>query len=146
MKRSQITRERRSPSAGSAGKFLWDENGSFSVEAVIWTPILAIILAVVMNISMVFHAKSQILRVVQDANRAVSLNRLNGETAVQDYINTNLAYLGASLDISSSVDSATNIVTTTVHANATDLMPLTFMTSKFSSVKVGVASHHIIEF
>jgi Flp pilus assembly protein TadG len=141
--------KRKKPASGRPPllrRFLHEDSGSFSVEAVIWMPIFAIILAVVMNISMVFFGKSQILRVVQDANRAYSLGRLDTAADVQNYVLANLAYMNASMTVETTIDTLNSLVTTDVITPATDLMPLNFMTAKFKTVDIEVWAQHIIEF
>jgi hypothetical protein len=125
-------------------QFWLSEDGSYSIEAVIWMPIFAILMAFIMNLSMIFHNESQMLRVVQDANRAFSLGRLDDNAEVENYIRTGLSYLSPSLEISSVVSGG--VISTTVLAPAVDLMPVSLMKSAFKNTKISVFSQHIIEF
>lgn len=125
-------------------RFWKDEEGSFTIEAVIWMPIFAIVLAVVVNVSLVFFSESQILRVVQDANRAFSLGRLDSTEAAETYISKKLAYLEATLDIQTTLNDG--VIRTVLSSPATDLMPMSFMRGKFSNVQIIVAADHIVEF
>ena len=135
----------RSTSPGRRIRRFWSsDDGSYSIEAVIWMPIFAILMAFIMNLSMIFHNESQMLRVVQDANRALSLGRLEDSTEVEAYIRTGLSYLSPSLEINSAISGG--IISTTVLVPATDLMPINLMTSAFQNVRISVFSQHIIEF
>ena len=125
-------------------RFRHSENGTFTVEAVIWFPIFFILLAIIMNITMVFYTESQIMRVVQDANRAVSLNLLETETDAETFIQEQLAYLDAPLTVDTTITST--LVTTVLTTPATELMPFNFMTSAFSGINVGARAQHIIEY
>jgi Flp pilus assembly protein TadG len=127
-----------------AGRFGQSEDGNMTIESVIWVPIFAIILAFIMNISLVFFAESQMLRVVQDGNRAFSLGRLEDAAAVENYILANLANLDATLTIATTV--AGGFISTTLDATAGDLMPLNIMTSVFDSVIINVSAQQIVEF
>lgn len=139
------TLERARPSRLNRQSAFWrNEDGSATIEAVIWFPIFAIMLAVVMNISMVFFAESQILRVVQDGNRAFSLGRLDDAAAVETYITDRLSYLDAALAIQTTISGG--FILTNISIPATDLMPFNFMTSAFNDINVGVSAQHIIEF
>ncbi|TMM55103.1 TadE/TadG family type IV pilus assembly protein [Sulfitobacter sabulilitoris] len=120
------------------------EDGSYSIEAVIWMPIFALILAVITNVSIVFASESHMLRVVQDANRAFSLGRHDTTTETEDYIRANLAYLKAQLTVTSVLQGGT--ILSNVSIAASDLMPLSFFTSAFEGVDVNVTAQHIIEF
>lgn len=132
------------PALRKARDFCCSENGSASIETIIWMPIFAMLLGLIMNVSMVFFNESQILRVVQDGNRAFSLGRLDNSDAVEAYIAERLAYLEATLTVDTQV--ANGFITTTLSAPATDMMPFNFMSKAFASVTVGVSAQHIIEF
>lgn len=124
--------------------FCSSEDGSATIESVIWFPIFAILLAVMMNVSMVFFTESQILRVVQDGNRAFSLGRLEDAAAVEAYIGGKLAYLNATLTVQTTISGGE--VYTMLSTPATDLMPFNFMTSAFEGVNIGVHAQQLIEF
>jgi Flp pilus assembly protein TadG len=128
----------------SAVNFWRDEGGSFTVESVIWFPIFALLLAFIMNVSIVFFNESQILRVMQDGNRAFSLGRLKNAEEVESYITDNLAYLQANMNIDTTI--ASGFVNTNLKVLAGDLMPLNFMSSAFDGLEISVNAQHIIEF
>ena len=132
------------PSRCSLPGFWQDEEGSYTIESVIWFPIFEILLTIVTNVSIVFFNESQILRVMQDGNRALSLGRLRDADEVETYVSNNLAYLKAAMTIDTQV--AGGFVTTNLSVPATDLMPLNLMTSAFDSVVIAVNAQHIIEF
>lgn len=132
-------------------RFHDDEDGSYTLEFVIWMPIFAILLAIVMNLSMLFYYESQMLRVVQDATRALSLGRFietqDSPTAAEQaeqYILNNLAFTGAGLTVE--INSAGGIVQTIVSTNAAELMPFNLLRAPFDGVPVGVSTQYLIEF
>ena len=127
-----------------AAAFVKGEDGNMTIESVVWFPIFAILLAFIMNISMVFFTESQMLRVVQDGNRAFSLGRLDSAAEVEEYILAELEYTGANITVTSAV--AGGLIETDLTVPASDLMPLNFMTSAFSGIEIGVNAQHIIEF
>ena len=127
-----------------SGHFRRSEDGSFTLEAIIWLPIFFILLAIIMNITMVFFTESQIMRVVQDTNRAVSLNLIETEDDAEAFILEQLAYLDASLTVETTITST--LVTTVLTTPATELMPLNFMTRAFNGVQVGARAQHLIEY
>jgi Flp pilus assembly protein TadG len=77
----------------SLKRFLAAEDGSYTIESVIWLPIYVFILAIMMNVSMVFFNESQILRVVQDGNRSFAVGRISSLEAVETYVTDRIAYL-----------------------------------------------------
>lgn len=125
-------------------RFASDEDGSYSIEAVIWMPIFAILLAVVMNVSLVFFNQSQMMRVVQDANRMFSLGRFDDVSEVDTYVLTNLSYLTDNLTVNSTVNNG--LITTQTSAPATDLMPMNFLRGTFTGTQISVTATHIIEY
>ena len=97
-----------------------------------------------MNISLVFFSESQILRVVQDGNRAFSLGRLDDATAVENYILNRLSYLDANITIATTISGG--FVMTTLKVPASNLMPLNIMTGAFEGVNMNVSAQQIVEF
>lgn len=124
-------------------RFRRSEDGSFTIETVIWMPIFAILLAIVMNLSMVFYYESQMLRISQDAVRAFSLGRFT-EAEAENYISVRLAHIDAEIDID--VRQVGFIAQAIVSSNAGELMPFDLMSSAFEGVPIGVSTQYIIEF
>ena len=85
------------------------------VEAVLWLPIFLVIFGLMVDSALVFHGQSKVLRVVQDANRNMSIGRLDTEDDVETYITTRLAVYGITPSTATAVtDATTGLVTTTV--------------------------------
>ncbi len=126
------------------GSFLRDESGSQTVEAVIWLPIFFTLLALVINVSMVFFDQSQILRVVQDANRAMALGMFSTTGEVETYIVYKLAFMTDQFDVSAALEGG--FVTTTVIVPAMELMPVKLPVGDyFSDTSVTVVASHLVE-
>jgi Flp pilus assembly protein TadG len=124
--------------------FCKDQEGSSSLETIIWMPVFALVLAVVTNISLVFFQESQMLRVAHDANRAFSLGRMSGPGDAETYVKAKLAYLGTELQVASNYNNG--YITTRIQVPAVELMPLAFMRSSFSNMTITVSSSQIVEF
>ncbi len=60
-----------------------DQAGSATIEFLIWLPVLMFFLLLVVDVSFVLFGKSQALRIIQDANRAVSVGALEVPEAKQ---------------------------------------------------------------
>lgn len=115
---------------------------------VIWMPIFAILLAVFMNLSMIFFYETQMLRIAQDAVRGFSLGRLT-EAEAEQLIADELAYLNADIDIDIALigdagrpAAAQALVVT----NAGDLVPFQLMSAAFQGVNIGVTTQYLIEY
>ena len=93
-------------------RFLREDRGAFTIEALIWLPIFVVVLCMTADTAMIYAKQSQVMRVVQDANRAYAVGKFADGTATQNYI------LGIVRPISpgaTAVSSLVNgIITTTV--------------------------------
>lgn len=101
--------------------FMRDDRGNFTIEAVFWLPIFVVVLSIVTDTAMIYAKQSQVLRVVQDANRQFAVGKLASGAATETYI------LGIVTPMSphataSSVLSNAGIITTTVTMPASDLI------------------------
>jgi Flp pilus assembly protein TadG len=74
------------------------EDGGATVEAVLWIPLFLALLAVIADASLLFHRQAQMLRAVQDANRAFSTGQLDSTGAVQEVL------LGAFANVSENAE------------------------------------------
>jgi Flp pilus assembly protein TadG len=127
-----------------ARRFCRDDSGTATIEAVIWLPVFAFVLALIMNVSMVFFFESQMTRIVQDGNRAFSLGRLSNSDAVEEYIKGQLTHLDANISVATSL--VDGFVRTDLEAPAGELMPLNIGRSAFNAVKIRVSAQQIVEF
>lgn len=75
-------------------RFLRRDDGTATVEAVLWFPIFIAVFGLMVDAAMIFHGQSKVLRVVQDANRNLSIGRLDTDAEVVAYINAELALVG----------------------------------------------------
>ena len=60
-------------------RFRRDERGSATIEAVPWLPLFVIFFVMIADVSLVFFRQTEVLRVVQDGNRALSVGRFGGQ-------------------------------------------------------------------
>lgn len=125
-------------------RFLRCETGSYTIESVIWLPIYVFVLALMMNVSMVFFNESQILRVVQDSNRSFAVGRINSLEAAEQYVIDRLAYLNVTPDVNSQL--VDGIIYTNLSIPATQLMPFGMLHSFFASTNVVVSAQQVVEF
>jgi Flp pilus assembly protein TadG len=65
-------------------RFARKEDGAATIEAVLWLPVFVLIMALAVDVTMIFHAYSRVLRVVQDVNRAVSVGRIEDTEDAED--------------------------------------------------------------
>lgn len=131
-------------------RFQRSDEGSFTLEAVIWMPIFAILLAIIMNLSMVFYYESQMLRVAQDATRAYSMAKFakkdDPKAFAETYIRDRLPFLSADTIVEvNELDQPFRHTQTIISTNAKNLMPFELMSGPFANVPIGVSTQFIIE-
>ena len=125
--------------------FLRREDGSAMVEAVLWLPIFLVIFGLMVDSALVFHGQSKVLRVVQDANRNMSIGRLDTEDDVETYITTHLAVYGITPSTATAVtDATTGVVTTTVVIPARQLQALGYFDALLN-LEIPVVAQHMRE-
>lgn len=124
--------------------FCRSESGSYTIESVIWLPIYVFILALMMNVSMVFFNESQLLRVVQDANRSFAVGRISTGEAVKQYVTDRIAYLNITPTVTT--DIVDGIIYTNLSVTATDLMPFSMLHKFFAGTTIVVSAQQIVEF
>ncbi len=91
---------RRSRFLASLRAFKRREDGSATIEAVLWLPAFFYILALSVDTTMIFHGYSRVIRVVEDVNRGISVGRIKTVDEGKTKIATALSnYKGVTSDI-----------------------------------------------
>lgn len=119
------------------------EEGGATVESVLWLPVFILFFMMVFEVSMVFQRQTDVLRVVQDSNRALSVGRLSSTEDLMDAIENRIAYLSTNATVSSTIDGG--VVTTEVLIPINDLV-VVGMFGFLSNYNVGVNSQQFIEY
>lgn len=123
-------------------RFLRREDGTASVEAVLWMPLFIALFGLIVDTSLIFYGQSKVLRVVQDGNRNLSIGRLDSEASTETYITNELAALNVTANVDSTITAG--VVRTDVSFGAAQLQALGFFSSLLG-LTVSVSSEHMIE-
>jgi len=123
-------------------RFARDDAGGATVEFVIWLPMVLMAFGLTVDVSMIFHSQSQVLRIIQDANRNASIGRLRTSAEAEDYIETRLHGASAKANATSSITAG--VISTTVTYPARDFQILGFF-KQFNDLRITVNSEHLIE-
>lgn len=95
-----------------------DESGAATIEAILWLPMFFYVLALSVDVTMVFHSYSRIIRAVEDVNRGLSVGRIKTIDEGKLRISSELSnYKGVQSDIKI-VD---NVIVTNVSVPVTSL-------------------------
>lgn len=123
-------------------RFARDDDGGATVEFVMWLPMVLLTFGLTVDVSMIFHSQSQVLRIIQDANRNASIGRLRTSAEAEDYIETRLHGASATANATSSITAG--VISTTVTYPARDFRILGFF-RQFNDLTITVNSEHLIE-
>ncbi|MHA6325975.1 TadE/TadG family type IV pilus assembly protein [Roseivivax sp. CAU 1753] len=123
-------------------RFVTDEGGSYSVEAVIWLPIFIFLTALIIDVSSIYYDKSQIAQIVQNANRAYSVGSFITDAETEDNVRESLLAYSANATVDTSVVDSN--IETRVVVPASDLMGLNIFPA-FAPVNIVIAYKHLKE-
>jgi hypothetical protein len=100
-------------------KFRDREDGSASMEAVMWTPVFLILFGMVTDTSIVFGRQAEILRIIQDSNRSLAVGKFMTVDQAEDYIADKVAVFSDESNVDVQIDGG--IIVTSVTLPASDL-------------------------
>ncbi|MFZ5962147.1 TadE/TadG family type IV pilus assembly protein [Thalassococcus sp. BH17M4-6] len=123
--------------------FCRDEDGAQTIEAVIWLPVFVMFIVLIIDVSSVFNRQSEMLRIVQDANRSFATGRLSSSDAAEAFVQTALGSLAASTTVTTTL--IDGIISTRLTIPATALMPINSIPI-FRDKDVVVANQQLAEF
>ena len=123
-------------------RFLRCEDGGATVEAVIWLPVFFLVLFLMVETALIFAGQSEALRVVQDANRNLSIGRFRSVNETEAYVEQRLSGLSPHVTAVSVVNAG--IVTTTVTMPARDLQMSGFFGAVINA-NLSVSADHLLE-
>ena len=128
--------------ANVLAKFRNQETGAATAEFVLWIPMIALLFAIVADTAMIFGGQAQVLRVVQDANRAMSIGRLRTVEEAQDMILAGIINIAPNASVTTTV--AAGLISSTVLIPVTDLTA-TGLVDSFTNFNVAVFAQHLAE-
>lgn len=95
------------------------EDGSATIEFVLWLPMFMFVFGLIAETSMVFAGQASIMRIVQDTNRALSVGRLQSTTAAENQIRQAIAGFAANAAVTTVI--INNVIYSTVVLPVSDL-------------------------
>jgi Flp pilus assembly protein TadG len=142
------TMERNRGRWGALRRRLADEDGSTTVEAVLWIPFFFLLLALIADASFLFHRQAQMLRAVQDANRAFSTGQIETTAQVQEILIAQYSALSKDVQAVSVLDTDTvpgGIIRTSLSIPARDINSIGLIAG-LSNLNLTVTTQHYREF
>lgn len=118
------------------------EEGGATVETVLWMPFFMALFAMVVDVSLVMGGQAEVLRIVQDTNRAVSLGRYQSLEDARQNILTEMSQLSSHSTVTLEV--VNGIITSVVVIPARDLTA-TGLFDGLADVDIVVRAEHLSE-
>lgn len=123
--------------------FFRKEDGTATIEAVLWLPVFISFFCLVTDASFIFFGQNKAYRIVQDVNRSLSIGRLETAAEVEGAILSKLSGFAPNAVISSQISGGT--VSTIVTIPASDLVATGFITA-LATPLVTVSASHFVEY
>ena len=124
--------------------FTEKEDGSATIEAVLWMPIFVLIFSMIADASLLFNAQANLTRLVQDANRNYSIGRLDTDIETQDYIKARLGTAATDAKTTVNTSVSNGVISTTVSVPAYHYAAIGFFTA-LTQFNISVTSQHMME-
>ncbi|WP_114966227.1 TadE/TadG family type IV pilus assembly protein [Alkalilacustris brevis] len=120
-----------------------DEDAAVTVEAVLWLPVFIFFFALIVDATMIMSGQAQALRVVQDANRGVSVGLYQSREEAESFVKASLSRLSPNAEVSTTVSHG--IIVTNVVMPSSDLVASGLL-NNFTSLDIRVGAQHLAEF
>lgn len=123
-------------------RFVTREDGSSTIEAVLWLPVFVGAFCLMADAAFIFNGQSIAMRTVQDANRNMSIGRLQTTAEVEQEVESNLSPLSPHVQAQSSIVAGS--VVTYVTMPSSDLVATGWL-NRLMNVDLVIRSEHLIE-
>ena len=130
------------PKARVIATFRRKEDGAATVEFVLWLPVIAFLFGLVADTALIFGGQAQVLRVVQDANRAMSIGLVRTVDDTQSMILAGIVRIAPNATVETTVNAG--VIRSTVFIPVTDLTA-TGLVDAFTKFDVAVFAQHLAE-
>jgi Flp pilus assembly protein TadG len=120
-----------------------DESGNVTIEFVLWVPLVAFLLLLTVDVGQIFLKQAQATRLVQDANRALSVGKIRTTGATEAFIKDRLAGFSTAVTAQTTVNAS--IISTTARIPLRDLA-ITQALPIGEGAMITIQSSHMLEF
>ena len=128
----------------SLHRFLTDDDGSITIESVLWMPFYLLFIVMIIDVSLMFNGRTQVQRTLQDINRLASSGYYTSEEEVETRIKALLGHISSNLEVDATIDTDLGVITAVASLPVADLMVIGTM-PKFAEFDVTVGAWHMIE-
>ena len=122
-------------------RFVANEDANSTIEAVLWLPVFFAFFVTVTDASFIYFGQNKAYRIVQDANRQLSIGRLQNADEVKALLTDELAILSPNAAVASVIDAG--VVTSSVNMPASDLVAVGLFTNLVDANVYIISSHYV---
>lgn len=130
------------PRRGALRRFLGRDDGNATIELVLWFPMVIMLVALVINVSIMFYSQNEVLRAIQDGNRNLSIGRFDNALETETYIESRLVDMMPHVNARSTITAG--VVTTVVTYPASDMLFFNLF-QQFNRLTLSARADHLIE-
>lgn len=124
-------------------RFRTCEEGSATIESLIWIPVFVWVLVMIINASLVLFQKNQAFRIVQNANRILSTGYMQTPGETQTYISDKIATFAPEASVTTSIDNG--VVTSSVSYQVSNLF-MPHVVEDLMNITVNISAQHFMEY
>ena len=122
--------------------FVRREDGAATIEALLWLPMFFYILALSVDVTMVFHGYSRVIRVVEDVNRGLSVGRI---ASIDEGISKIKSNLSNYANVTANIAIVDGIVVTNVDVPVASMVVLGAVTMMMDK-NIAIKTQQYVEF
>lgn len=124
-------------------RFRSSEEGSATIETLIWIPVFVWVLVMIINASLILFQKNQALRIVQDANRILSTGYMQTPSQTQTYISEKIAGFAPEAAVQTTIDNG--VVTSNVSYEISNLF-MPHVVERLMGITISISAQHFMEY
>lgn len=111
----------------------------------LWVPLVAFLLLLTVDVGQIFLKQAQATRLVQDANRALSVGKIRTTAATETFVKNSLAGFSMAVTAQTTLNTGTGIISTTAKIPLRDLA-ITQALPIGAGAMITIQSSHMMEF
>lgn len=124
-------------------RFRRRQDGTATIETLLWLPVMLAFVALAADASFVFFGQNQAYRIVQDANRSLSVGRFQTEAQVEKYLTDTIGAFAKHVTAKTTIQGG--MVTSVVKIPVNDLIA-TNMIASLMNFDLTVGATQFVEY
>lgn len=125
-------------------RFRTEEDGGVTLEAVLWFPLYAFMIAFILDVSMIFSNVAKVQRMVQDGTRAFSYGGIQSCSDLETWLLARIQPMSPAATVSCDDTAIANMVRVRAVVKSGDL-DLSGATGKLGNFDMGIQIEHMVE-